>query len=376
MTLDVDIRARVGSFTLEAAITAAEGEVLAILGPNGSGKSTLLGAIAGHLDHAGRHSEVSGRITLGARMLDQSVPPERRRIGLLGQHTMLFPHLSALDNVAFGPRAQRMPRADADDIARTHLAQVGLSDLADRRPAQLSGGQRQRVALARALAAAPDALLLDEPFAALDVQTSAQARRLVSEMRDRVSVPMVLVTHDPMDAVMLASRTVVLHEGRVVQQGSTDEVLGHPNSPFVAAIAGVNLVSGVADRDGLLQMNCHTAGTLRWAGRGDTLHPGDTGTAVFSPGAIRIHPAQATPSASAADQNVGSITPNCWTGTVAHLEAIPGGLRFFTTEHPDIAVDCSSMTAVDRGVRPDAVLSFSILDQDVSVRHSQQAVLP
>ncbi|MDP3949250.1 sulfate/molybdate ABC transporter ATP-binding protein [Microbacterium sp.] len=377
MKLDVDIRARVGTFTLEAAITAAEGEVLAILGPNGSGKSTLLGAIAGHLDHVGRHAEVTGRITLGGRMLDQSVPPERRRIGLLGQHTTLFPHLTALDNVAFGPRAQRMRRADAGELARRHLADVGLGDLGDRRPSQLSGGQRQRVALARALAAAPDALLLDEPFAALDAQTSAQARRLVSQLRDRVSVPMVLVTHDPMDAVMLASRTVVLHEGRVVQEGSTRDVLGHPNSPFVAAIAGVNLVSGIASSEGIL----HTAGDAtsttgatigpnRWIGRGDRLAPGDAGTAVFSPGAVRVHPgaARAFETPPAADEP--GAAPNTWRGTVAHLEAIPGGVRLFTTEHPDIAVDCSSMAAVDAGIRPDAVLSFSVLEQDVSVRRS------
>lgn len=370
MTLDVDIRARVGTFVLEAAITAAEGEVLAVLGPNGSGKSTLLGAIAGHLDHSGRRSEVVGRIRLGARDLDPSVPPERRRIGLLGQHTELFPHLSALDNVAFGPRAQRMPRADAEDLARRHLADVGLGDLADRRPAQLSGGQRQRVALARALAAAPDALLLDEPFAALDVQTSAQARRLVSELRDRVSVPMVLVTHDPMDAVMLASRTVVLQEGRVVQEGSTRDVLGHPNSPFVAAIAGVNLVSGTADAEGVLDVrgDADRSGSsrTRWLGRGDPLPPGAAGTAVFSPGAVRVRPAPAVSPARSGD----GIAANTWIGTVAHLEAIPGGVRLFTAEHPDIAVDCSSMTAVDSGVRPDAVLAFSVLEQDVSVRRS------
>lgn len=375
MTLEVDIRARVGSFTLDATITAAEGEVLAVLGPNGSGKSTLLGAIAGHLDNLGRHAEVSGRIALDGRVLDRSVPPERRRIGLLGQHTTLFPHLSALENVAFGPRAQRMPRAEAADVARGHLADVGLADLADRRPAQLSGGQRQRVALARALAASPDALLLDEPFAALDVQTSAQARRLVSELRDRVSVPMVLVTHDPMDAVMLASCTVVLQEGRVVQEGSTRDVLGHPNSPFVAAIAGVNLVSGVADRDGVLQTDGrHASGTdasTRWIGRGEALVPGEAGTAVFSPGAVRIHPDAASPSTGRRSSSTPTDgPPNTWTGTVSHFEAIPGGVRLFTAEHPDIAVDCSSMVAVDTGVRPDAVLTFSIQEQDVSVRRS------
>ncbi|MGV2985410.1 sulfate/molybdate ABC transporter ATP-binding protein [Microbacterium sp. AGC85] len=367
MSLDVDIRARVGTFTLEAAIAAAPGEVLAVLGPNGSGKSTLLGAIAGHLDHVGRHAEVSGRIALGDRMLDRSVPPERRRVGLLGQHTTLFPHLTALDNVAFGPRAQGTPRNEAAAIARRHLDDVGLVDLADRRPAQLSGGQRQRVALARALAAAPDALLLDEPFAALDVQTSAQARRLVSELRDRVSVPMVLVTHDPMDAVMLAARTVVLQEGRVVQEGSTRDVLGHPDSAFVAAIAGVNLVAGVAEREGVLHAAAPTASSLSttWIGRGDRLQRGESGTAVFSPGAVRVHAGPI-----AASEGVGAA-PNTWSGTVAHLEPIPGGVRLFTVEHPDIAVDSSSMAAVDAGIRPEAVLTFSVPEDDVSVRRSR-----
>lgn len=368
MTLDVDIRASVGGFTLDAAIAAPAGEVLAVLGPNGSGKSTLLGAIAGHLP------AVDGIIRLGDRMLNGE-PAERRRIGLLGQRAMLFPHLSALENVAFGPRAQGVPLVEARDAAHEWLAQVGLTEFALRRPAQLSGGQQQRVALARALAAKPDALLLDEPFAALDVQTATQARRLISEQRDRIGIPIVLVTHDPMDAVVLASRTVVLHEGRIVQEGQTRDVLGHPNSPFVAAIAGVNLVAVTADHDGVLRADALTApntpgSALRWIGHGDRLSRGEVGTAVFSPGAVRIRP---VPASAAGDPVPGGedATPNTWIGTVAHLEPIPGGVRLFTAEHPDIAVDCSSMAAVDNGVQPDAVLSFSILEQDVSVRSSQ-----
>lgn len=370
MTLDVDIRARVGGFTLEAAIAARAGEVLAVLGPNGSGKSTLLGAIAGHLPTVG------GSITLNSRALN-AASPERRRIGLLGQRAMLFPHLTALENIAFGPRAQGVSRAEARDAAHEWLAEVGLTEFALRRPAQLSGGQQQRVALARALAAKPDALLLDEPFAALDVQTATQARRLIREQRDRIGIPIVLVTHDAMDAVVLASRIVVLNDGHVVQQGETREVLGHPNSPFVAAIAGVNLVTGVADGDGLLQVDAADTSVLRpgirWIGHGDPLSPGEAGTAVFSPGAIRIHTAPATSPAQVGGTSAhvgGGAAPNTWTGTVSHLEAIPGGVRLFTAEHPDIAVDCSSMVAVDTGVRPDAVLTFSIHEQDVSVRRS------
>lgn len=364
MTLDVDVRTRVGSFTLEASIAARAGEVLAVLGPNGSGKSTLLGVIAGHLP------TIQGTITLDGRVLND-IPPERRRVGLLGQRAMLFPHLSALENVAFGPRSQGVPRNVARDSAREWLAEVGLSEFAQRRPAQLSGGQQQRVALARALAAKPDVLLLDEPFAALDVQTATQARRLISEQRDRIGVPIVLVTHDAMDAVVLASRTIVLHDGHVVQQGETGDVLGHPNSPFVAAIAGVNLIGGLADRERRLRADAGDASVpgsqTLWIGHGDPLPPGESGTAVFSPGAVRIRPAPSTPGARMGDGDA----PNAWTGTVAHIEAIPGGVRLFTAEHPDIAVDCSSATAVDAGVRPDAVLAFSIHEQDVSVRRSR-----
>ncbi|WP_051606336.1 sulfate/molybdate ABC transporter ATP-binding protein [Microbacterium sp. CH12i] len=254
MTLDIDIRTRVGNFTLEAALTAHSGEVLAVLGPNGSGKSTLLGTIAGHLPASGGRIELAGRLLESVPSSGSGghvwVPPERRRVALLGQRAMLLPHLTALENVAFGPRAQGVPRTTARSTAAAWLGEVGMGEYAQRRPAQLSGGQQQRVALARALAAEPEALLLDEPFTSLDAQTAAQARRLITEQRDRTGVPMVLVTHDPMDAVVLAARTVVLRDGRIVQQGTTAEVLGHPGSQFVAAMAGVNLIAGITDARG------------------------------------------------------------------------------------------------------------------------------
>ncbi len=243
-TMAVDLRAHRGDFRMDAAFEVAPGEIVAVIGPNGSGKSTLLDAIAGHLAAA-------GRLSIGDRVLDAPpgdagsprairLPPAERRVALLGQRALLFPHLSVLENVAFGPRAQGVPRAEARRRARTRLEEVGLGAFAPRRPAGLSGGQQQRTAIARALAAAPEALLLDEPFAALDAQTAAQARRLIAAQRDEAGVPIVLVTHDPMDALLLATRTLVMQEGSVVQSGATAEVLGHPRSDFVAAVAGVN----------------------------------------------------------------------------------------------------------------------------------------
>lgn len=362
MTLDLDIRAHVGSFTLEAALTAHSGEVLAILGPNGSGKSTLLGTIAGLVPAR------EGRIGLAGRLLEGRLtaqdrhvwlPPERRRVALLGQRAMLLPHLSALENVAFGPRAQGVPRVTARGRAMSWLDEVGMGEYAERRPAQLSGGQQQRVALARALASEPDALLLDEPFTSLDTQTAAQARRLIAEQRDRVGVPMILVTHDPMDAVVLAARTLVLREGRVEQQGTTAEVLGHPRSPFVAAMAGVNLVTGAGEADGALR----SEDGLRWRGRGDAVSTAAAGTCVFAPGSVRIHHAP---------EQVGDASAvNGWRGTVAMMDPVPGGIRLFTAEHPRIAVDCPSTTALALGIRLGTSLSFSIAPDDLSVRSSR-----
>lgn len=362
MTLDVDIRAHVGSFVLEAALSAHSGEVLAVLGPNGSGKSTLLGTIAGHFPASGGRIELGGRVLeahpAGSAHVGVWLPPERRRVALLGQRAMLLPHLSALENVAFGPRAQSVPRATARERASAWLDEVGMSEYAQRRPAQLSGGQQQRVALARALASEPDALLLDEPFTSLDMQTATQARRLIAEQRDRVGVPMILVTHDPMDAVVLAERTVVLREGRVVQQGATAEVLGHPGSQFVAAMAGVNLIAGTAEAEGTLR----SVDGLCWAGGGDRLTSGDASTCVFAPGSVRIHEDRG---------QCVEASVNRWRGTVAMMDPVPGGIRLFTAEHPNIAVECPSTTALTLGIRPGVSLSFSIDSEDVSVRDSR-----
>lgn len=367
MSLEVDITARAGTFQVEAAFTVAAGEVLAVLGPNGAGKSTLLAAIAGHAPHA------SGTIAVNGRPVSASTPPERRRIGLLGQRAMLFPHLSALENVAFGPRAQGVPAAEARRRALAHLDEVGLREVARRRPAELSGGQQQRVALARALAAAPLALLLDEPFASLDAETGTQARRLVAQLREHLSIPIVLVTHDPLDAVMLATLTVVVDEGRIVQRGATAEVLGHPRSRFAAAIAGVNLVTGVGGPDGALLAE----DGLRLVGHGDALAEGEAGSAVFSPASVRIQPTapdEAAPDETAPDGAPSTDSAGSWRGTVSVMEAVAGGIRLFTAEHPQLAVDCSSGAAATLGIRPGSTFAFHVDPADVSVR--RESVLP
>jgi molybdate transport system ATP-binding protein len=359
--MTVDLRAHRGGFRMDATFEVAPGEIVAVIGPNGSGKSTLLDAIAGHLVSTGRLSigsrvlHAPGGTTGAARAI--SLAPAERRIALLGQRALLFPHLSVLENTAFGPRAQGIPRAEARRRARARLEEVGLGAFAPRRPAELSGGQQQRAAIARALAAAPDALLLDEPFAALDAQTAAQARRLIATQRDEAGIPIVLVTHDPMVALLLASRTLVMQEGSVVQSGATAEVLGHPRSDFVAAVAGVNRLAVTGAAGGGVR-----APGLELQGHGDPLREGERGTAVFAPGSVRVRAARTAP---------GPPAPNRWTGTVALLEPLPGGIRVHTAEQPGIAVDCPSTAAVALGLRPGLPLAFEVAVEDVSVRTDQ-----
>ena len=243
MSLVVSAAIRRGGFELDLDLDVPAGEVLGVLGPNGSGKSTLLRAVAG-LTPVQR-----GEIRLDDRVLDRVddrrfVPPEQRPIGVVFQDDLLFDHLDALDNVAFGLRARGIGRRTARGAARSWLDRVGLAELANRRPVELSGGQRQRVALARALAVEPRVLLLDEPLAALDVATRRDIRRELRRQLAAFDGIRLLVTHDPLDAYALADRVAIIEEGRLVQLGAIEEIAAHPRSRYVAELVGTNLVEG------------------------------------------------------------------------------------------------------------------------------------
>ena len=245
MTLSVDVAARRGVFEVRAAFEAEAGESVALLGPNGSGKSTLVMAIAGLLP------AVEGRIALDGEVLDDAnghVPPERRPIGVVFQDLLLFPHLSAVENVAFGLRAHGIDAAQARRRARDALERLGLGDRADARPRDLSGGEAQRVALARALIGQPALLLLDEPLSALDVGTRVEVRELVRERLRGFPGVRVVVTHDPVEASVLADRLVLLEHGRVTQIGSPEEIRTAPRSRYAADFVGVNAFGGRLQR--------------------------------------------------------------------------------------------------------------------------------
>jgi len=248
-TLHADVAVRLGSLDLDVALEASPEEVVAVVGPNGAGKTTLLRALAGlvRLDR--------GRVTLGDLVVDDvasgvRLAPEERPVAVVFQGSLLFPHLSALDNVAFGLRARGARRAGARRQAEGWLERVGLDpDHGVRRPAQLSTGQAQRVALARALATEPALLLLDEPLSAVDVAAKGQLRRLLREQLAGSPAVRLVVTHDPVDAMALADRLVVVEGGRVTQEGPLIDVTTRPRSAWVAQLAGLNLYRGTVDGD-------------------------------------------------------------------------------------------------------------------------------
>lgn len=207
------------------------GSLTALLGPSGSGKSTLLRAIAG-LDHPD-----SGTVTINGVDVT-GVPPQRRGIGFVFQHYAAFKHMTVRDNVAFGLKIRKRPKAEVKEKVDNLLEVVGLSGFQNRYPNQLSGGQRQRMALARALAVDPQVLLLDEPFGALDAKVREDLRAWLRRLHDEVHVTTVLVTHDQAEALDVADRIAVLNQGRIEQLGTPTEVYDAPANAFVMSFLG------------------------------------------------------------------------------------------------------------------------------------------
>jgi molybdate transport system ATP-binding protein len=348
----VALRAVVETRGVDVEFEVGPGEVLAVLGPNGAGKSTVLHIIAGLV------RPDSGTVRVGDRVLTDTsakvhVATHDRRVGLLLQEPLLFPHLSVVANVAFSPRSSRASAAH-------WLGEVGAGDLADRMPRQLSGGQAQRVALARALAAEPDVLLLDEPLAGLDVAVATAMRTVLRQVLARGGRSAVLITHDLLDVLTLADRVLVLESGRIAESGSTATILAAPRSPFGARIAGVNLVSGTAEAGGVL--------TTRW---GSVWHGspasdvagGESAVAVFTPAAVAVY----------RDKPHGSPR-NTVEVVVAELDSRGPAIRVRAQEQPDgapgLAADITAESAAELRLAPGDHVYFSVKAQEVTVHPS------
>ena len=243
MSLAAHVVVRRGTLSLDVELQVADGEVLAVLGPNGAGKSTLLRVLAGLLPPDGGSVVLDGREPWDG---DRHVPAHRRALGMVFQDHLLFPHLSVTDNVAFGLRTRGIRKAAARTAAAAWLSRVGLDGLGNRRPGQLSGGQAQRAALARALVGEPRVLLLDEPLSSLDARTRLAVRAELRRHLAEFAGSTVLVTHDPVDAMALADRVVVVEDGRVVQEGTPAQVSRHPRTDYVARLVGLSLLPGTA----------------------------------------------------------------------------------------------------------------------------------
>jgi molybdate transport system ATP-binding protein len=348
----IALRAVVESRGVDIEFDVAAGEVLAILGPNGAGKSTALHVIAG-LMRPDRGEVRVGQRTLTDTAAGVHVPTHDRRVGLLLQDPLLFPHLKVSRNVAFALRSSH--------AAAAHwLAEVDAAELGDRMPRQLSGGQAQRVALARALAAEPDVLLLDEPLSGLDVGAATAMRRVLRRVLAQDGRSAVLITHDLLDVLTLADRVLVLEGGKVAEYGSMATVLASPRSRFGARFAGVNLVGGTTDEHGVLT----TQWGAVWHGSpGAELMGGGPAVALFKPATVAVY----------RDKPHGSPR-NTVEVTVAELDSRGPVIRVRADEQPDgapgLAADITAESAAELRLEPGDHVYFSVKAQEVTVHLS------
>ncbi|MFE9371838.1 ABC transporter permease [Streptomyces sp. NPDC006711] len=329
----------------ELTLDAEPGTTIAIVGENGAGKTTLLRALLGLTPRA--HAEL--------RLGDLDVtglPPHQRGVAWVPQDGALFPHLSALANTAYGLRAQGVGRGEARASAQRWLDRLGVGPLAHRKPAQLSGGQAQRVALARALAARPRLLLLDEPLAALDQTTRAQVRHTLRTHLAGFSGVCLIVTHDPVEAVSLADRVLVLEGGRALQDAPPAEVTRHPRSPWVARMLGRNAWAGQARGDGL---------ALAGGGRivaAEQLPEGSRALAIIAPESVSVH--RRRPDGS---------PRNVWPGTVREITASGSRLRVLigSAESPDLIAEVTPGAAAELGLVEGAAVWSSVKATEVTL---------
>lgn len=346
-------RATVAARELEVALALGQEERIAILGPNGAGKSSTLAVLAGLLRPDAGRAQLDDRVLFDiGRHSHRWLPAHARGIALMAQDPLLFPHLSVLDNVAFGPRSAGQGPRRSRITARHWLEQVGAVELADRKPAELSGGQAQRVAIARALAASPQLLLLDEPIAALDVGAAPTLRRVLRQvLADRAAI---IVTHDLLDALVLAQRVVIMDGGKIVESGPTAEVIRHPRTAFTARIAGLNMITGTAEDRAVRQQDGHLVAGIP---RTDS-DPGEPAIAVFSPNAVSVFtepphgsPRNAIPvviteleprddqiRVRAETRSGQSLTADVTVSAVSELDLYPGSSVYFSVKASAVTI--------------------------------------
>ncbi len=355
--LSASLRLRRGDLRLDVDLSVPPGEVVVLLGPNGAGKSTALRALAGLLRLDAGRIEIDDMLLADAeRGLHR--PPYDRPIGVVFQDYLLFPHLTVLDNAAFGLRARGLSRPQARQHAAVWLHRIGIGDLAGARTRMISGGQAQRVALARALATEPRLLLLDEPLAALDARTRLQVRgELRRHLREYGGAALV-VTHDPVDASVLADRLVVIEHGRMVQQGAPAEVARRPRTDYVARLVGLNLLAGRA-----------SGRRVQLPGGGSVnLAEEVTGEVyvAFRPAAVALF-----------TERPDGSPRNLWPGSIVGLEPHGNGVRVEVGGVPDrangILAEVTPAAVADLGLEPGIAVWAAVKASEIEVYPQQPA---
>jgi molybdate transport system ATP-binding protein len=347
--LVVDAEVRRGGFTLAVSLAAAPGQVLGLLGPNGSGKSTLLSAVAGLTPVS------AGRITLDGQLLDDAdrgtfVEASGRPVGFVFQNYRLFPHLTVAENVAFSPRARGQGKRAARSAAGYWLDRLSLTEFAERKPSQLSGGQAQKVALARALAGQPALLLLDEPLSALDAGTRLDVQTELKRHLADFTGPCVLVTHDPLEALVLADQLIVLEGGRVVQEGRPAQIARQPRTDYVAKLVGLNLYTGRAD-----------GSAVALAGGGTFVVPdhGEHGDVLIAmrPSAVVVSSQRPQPSSAR----------NTWPAKVTGLTLLADRVRLDLDGQPPALVDVTPAAVAELSLDPGSQVWLTVKATDLEV---------
>lgn len=349
MSLEARIRLRRSEeLDIDVDLTLPPGATVALLGPNGAGKSTVVAALAGLIPID------SGRISLDERVLDDPgsdvfVAAEQRNVGVVFQDYLLFPHLTVLENVAFGLLSRGVARDAAMHRSTEWLSKVGLQGMEQRRPPDLSGGEAQRVALARALVGEPDLLLLDEALSALDVGARASTRHLLQRHLEAFPGPRLLITHDPTEAFLLASEIHVMEGGKVTQSGSADDIRLRPLTPYAADLAGANFFRGSA-KEGTVDVGGHRLRVADDAVAGPVL-------VTILPSAVSVHSTRPTGSPR-----------NAWSTTVSVIEQLGPRVRLRTGGPLPVTVEVTTAATDEMELRPGKTIWVAVKATEIGVQ--------